>query len=111
MAKAPHARALDILVRRSGALSVVLLQSGKICQVYDVAWGYDMGDEVAHITSNISPGPAIACGVDFFLASEIQRIEDGQDGRRLFEASADEASDSHSGEAVRRHVSLSDGGG
>jgi hypothetical protein len=85
MTTADHALALEILVNRCGRLSKVQLESGAQCLVYDVAWGYDMGEEVAHITTNISPGPGTPCEVDFFHATEIVQIRDGIDGQIVFE--------------------------
>ena len=51
-------------------------------------WGYDVGDEVAHITTNISP-PNVEYDVeffyevDFFRADEIEKIEDVEDWGRF----------------------------
>lgn len=54
---------------------------------YDVAWKFDPQDRVAHITTNISPGPDSAHQVDNFRADEIVRIEDPKSpgGQPLFE--------------------------
>lgn len=90
MAKLPHQRALDVLVHRCGEWSQVTLRDGKVCQVFDVAWGYDLGEEVAHITTNCSPGPD-PDGVDFsvechaFLADQIVRIVDLDTNAFLFD--------------------------
>ena len=55
--------------------------------VNDVAWGFDAGDDVAHITTNVSPGdPSVAREIDYFLADDIARIEDEETGAILFEA-------------------------
>ena len=92
MSKAPHQRALDILVHRCGEWSRVLLSSGRICIIHDVAWGYDVGDEVAHITTNISP-PNVEYDVEFFYevdsfrADEIEKIEDVETGAVFFDSS------------------------
>jgi len=85
VSKPSHARALDILVHRCGTASLVRLSGGKSCTVHDVAWGYDLGEDIAHITTNISPGPPGPCEIDFFHANEIARIEDVEDGSVLFE--------------------------
>jgi len=58
---------------------------------YNVAWGYDLGEEVAHITTNISPGPnpedhiQVTYEIDFFHANEIAKVEDVETGAVLFE--------------------------
>ena len=57
----------------------------------DVAWGYDQGEDVAHVTTNVSPGPGpddeveLPYGLDFFHANEITRIEDVETGAVLFD--------------------------
>ena len=95
MSKAQHQRALDILVHRCGEWSRVHLQNGKVCMTYDVAWGYDLGKDVAHITTNISPGPdpdediEFQYELNFFHANEIIRIEDVETTAVLFDV-ADE---------------------
>jgi hypothetical protein len=91
MSKPDHQRALDVLVYRAGQWSRVHLVDGRICLAYDVAGGYDFGDEVAHITTNISPGPnpddelASSCAIDFFFADEIAQVFDHHSGALLFE--------------------------
>jgi hypothetical protein len=54
--------------------------------VYNVAWGFDLGTDVAHVTTNISPGQGTGHTIDFFHATEIRRIEDPETGIVLFEA-------------------------
>lgn len=54
--------------------------------VYDVAWGFDPGEDVAHVTTNVSPGPRAEHGVDFFHANEVSRIQDPETGAVLFAA-------------------------
>ena len=95
MSKAPHQRALDILVHRCGEWSKVHLQDGKVCMAHDVGWGYDLGEEVAHITTNGSPGPdpdediEFSYEVDFFHANQITKIEDVETGAVLFDLTDD----------------------
>ena len=58
---------------------------------YDVGWGFDLGEEVAHMTTNVSPGPnpddevAFRYEADFIRADEISRIEDEESGAVLFD--------------------------
>jgi hypothetical protein len=66
--------------------SVVVLVSGQSCLVHNIAWGYDLGTDIAHITTNISPSPSTTCDVDFFHADEISTIADAESGRMLFDA-------------------------
>jgi hypothetical protein len=88
--KAQHQRATDILIHRCGRWSKVHLQDGSEYMTLDVTWGYDLGDDVAHITTNISPGPSpdddleFHYGIDFFFANEITKIEDFETGAVLF---------------------------
>lgn len=85
MSKPLHATALDILKRRTGEPSDVTLSSGRVVRVYNVAWGYDMDDPVAHITTNISPPPAAEHTSDFFFADEVVRVVDPENGAIWFE--------------------------
>ena len=87
--KPQHARALDILKSRQGELLFVELDSGERCKVVNVAWGNDLGEDAAHITTNISPMVAdedgFEYGSDFFQASDIVRIIDSASQGVLFE--------------------------
>ena len=91
MAKLSHQRALDILVHRCGEWSRVTLRDGSVRMVFDVGWGYDLGEDVAHITTNCSPGPdreadvAFLYELDCFLADEISKIADANSDQVLFE--------------------------
>ncbi len=85
MAKPSHATALDILKQRSSEPSDVALASGRMVRVYNITWGYDMGDTVAHITTNISPKPNAEHTIDFFFANEIVRIVDPDNEAIWFE--------------------------
>lgn len=91
MAKLLHHRALDILVQRCGDWSRVLLADGRCCMVHDLCWGYDSGEAVAHVTTNISPPDQeydveFEYGIDFFHADEVVKIEDVETGAVLFNA-------------------------
>lgn len=89
MSKASHQRALDTLVYRCGRWSAVRLRDGRICMTFNVAWGNDLGDDVAHITTNISspiPGeePPFAYEAAFFRADAIETIHDAETDALLF---------------------------
>jgi hypothetical protein len=93
MAKLPHQRALDILRHRCGEWSRVFLTDGRSCMVHNVAWGYDLGDDVAHMTTNVSPPDqeydvAFHYESDFFHADQIVKIEAVDTGALLFDLSA-----------------------
>jgi hypothetical protein len=87
MSKPQHAQALDILKKRNGVLSNVTLFNGRVVPVRNIAWGYDLGDPVAHITTNISPPSAESkLPSDFFFANDIVRIVDPENGAVWFES-------------------------
>lgn len=46
---------ITLLASRDGIPTVVTLNTGSQCTVHNIAWGYDVGDEYAHVTTNISP--------------------------------------------------------
>lgn len=52
-----------------------MLRDGRRLSVINVAWGYDIGDEYAHVTSNISPG-IDGESVDFFFTSDVEIVLD-----------------------------------
>jgi hypothetical protein len=76
------AELIDVLVSRDGIATAVTLKSGLRLTVHNIAWGYDIGDEHAHVTTNISPEVGGAT-IDFFLTSEIQSISDLASGAPL----------------------------
>jgi hypothetical protein len=49
--------------------------------VRNIAWGYDIGDEFAHVTTNVSPAVEGA-SIDFFFTSEVRAVID-EDGLPL----------------------------
>ena len=73
---------IDLLLSRDGVVTAVTLKSGSRLTVHNIAWGYDMGDDHAHVTTNISPEVAGAT-IDFFSTSEIQSISDLASGAPL----------------------------
>ena len=58
--------------------------------VRDVGWGYGQGEDIAHITTNCSPGPDPEEDVEFFydidafFANQITKIEDLETSAVLF---------------------------
>jgi hypothetical protein len=53
----------------------VELHDGRRLTVVNIAWGYDMGDTHAHVTSNCSPAIE-GEPMDAFFTHEIQRVLD-----------------------------------
>ncbi len=62
----------------------VYLDNNSILTVFNIAWGYDNGDEFAHITTNISPEIRNS-EIDYFYTNEIQKIEDRTNGKTLYD--------------------------
>ncbi|MEV6599888.1 hypothetical protein AB0M36_23985 [Actinoplanes sp. NPDC051346] len=77
---------VKLLRDRDGVETVVMLQDGRRLVVYDIAWGYDLGDQWAHVTTNISPGREGAA-VDLFWTSEVDSVIDPDAGRKIYTAS------------------------
>ena len=61
------------LKRRYGIETEIVLKDGTKLIVWNIAWGYDLGDNFAHITTNISPNIENA-EIDFFYTNEIEEI-------------------------------------
>ena len=64
---------IDIFEIRDGLETQVELKNGKLISVWNIAWGYDVGDNFAHITTNISPNIDNAT-IDHFFTNEISKI-------------------------------------
>ena len=75
---------VKILEKRCGQLTVAHLANGKVLKVKDIVWGYDMGDDFAHITTNISP-PQDEAEVDFFYVNEVSKLLDPETGKIIYE--------------------------
>jgi hypothetical protein len=63
---------IDLLVKREGTRTAVVLRDTTRLSVLNIAWGYDDGDPHAHVTTNISPSVPEA-SVDFFSTQRSQR--------------------------------------
>ena len=79
-----------ILQGRCGTLTVAYLKDGSRLEIYNAAWGRDLGAICDHVTTNVSPFPSDTCPIDFFHTSEVLRLEDDQ-GEVLYEDSGHEA--------------------
>jgi hypothetical protein len=65
----------SVLRGRDGRPCGVELHDGRRLTVVNIAWGYDMGDTHAHVTSNCSPAIE-GEPMDVFFTHEIQRVLD-----------------------------------
>lgn len=66
---------IDLLRERDGKRTTLITADGSRLVVYNIAWGYDMGDEFAHVTTNISPKVERA-SVDFFFTHDVRDVLD-----------------------------------
>jgi hypothetical protein len=76
---------VDLLRSRDSLPTEIRIRDDKVFVAYDIAWGYDVGEEFAHVTTNISPG-ADGRSIDFFFTNDVERIVDPATGVVLFEA-------------------------
>lgn len=74
---------LHVLRDRDGLLSEVVLSGDETLSVFNIAWGYDLGDGFAHVTTNISPEIA-GTSIDFFSTEAVTAITDPETGATLF---------------------------
>lgn len=86
MNEQPQARdeeILGILQGRDGVASQVVLSDGRKLIVVNIAWGYDLGEQFAHVTTNVSPG-VDGAAVDVFSTMLVEAIVDPGDGAVLY---------------------------
>src|SRR5262245_46529230 len=80
----PHdAAVLQVLRERDGQPTEARLSDGRTMTVVNIAWGYDLGDEFAHVTTNVSPDVE-GQEIDFFFTSEVESLADTTSGEVLF---------------------------
>ena len=46
---------IKVLVKRDGEPTLAVLKDGRELKIWNIAWGYDLGEAYAHVTTNISP--------------------------------------------------------
>ncbi len=81
----PVDRELIALLRDSdGLLLELALDDGRAIRVFNIAWGYDMGDAHAHVTTNISPS-IDGEDIDFFFTHEVLEVKGGLSDELLYE--------------------------
>jgi hypothetical protein len=82
MTEPANIEVITLLSSRDGIPTLVALNNGSNCTVHNIAWGYDIGDEHAHVTTNVSP-KIDGASIDFFFTSDIQSITDPSSGETL----------------------------
>ena len=88
MTDQPHPRdetLISLLRDRDGMATRVILRDKRLLTVVNIAWGYDMGDEFAHVTTNVSPSVE-GTGVDVFYTSDVDTVSDPSSGDVLYVA-------------------------
>lgn len=78
----PDAAMIALLHNRDGMPTTVTLRDGRELMVWNIAWGYDIGDDEAHITTNCSPSVA-DLPLDFFYTDEVVEIRAFESGAVL----------------------------
>lgn len=74
---------IALLAGREGLLTIAGLTGGTTLRFRSIAWGYDPGDEYAHVTAN--PGAAgEGLGPRMFYTHELTGLWDGETERPLF---------------------------
>lgn len=66
---------LALLKSRDGSPTLISMLDGKRYTVYNIAWGYDVGDAYAHITTNISP-EVPGASIDFFFTDQVLDVRE-----------------------------------
>lgn len=77
-------RIAPLLTARDGQKTRVELSGPRSVEVFNIAWGDDIGDDYEHITSNISP-TIDGSTIDLFFTDEVVRIVDPSIGAVLWE--------------------------
>ncbi|GAA0937251.1 hypothetical protein GCM10009554_25380 [Kribbella koreensis] len=76
---------IELFNGRDGELSEVVLRDGQRLRVLNIAWGYDLGDEYAHVTTNISPF-VDGMPIEFFFTEDVVRVVEPRTGEVLYRA-------------------------
>ncbi len=64
---------IDIFEIRDGLETKVELKNGKLISIWNIAWKYDVGEQFAYITTNVSPNIENAT-IDHFFTNEISKL-------------------------------------
>jgi hypothetical protein len=73
---------INLLVAHGGTPTLVCFLEGDNLIVHNIAWGYDLGDEYAHVTTNVSPSLPSA-PIDFFITDGVRTSESARDSPRM----------------------------
>jgi hypothetical protein len=84
-ASAADSEIIALFTSRDGIETVVKTNSGAVYSVYNIAWGYDLGDDHAHVTTNVSPD-VDGASFDVFSTADLIEILDGPSGSILYRA-------------------------
>ncbi len=76
---------VELLCARDGVATEVRLRHGRVCIALNIVYGYDISDDFAHVTTNISPRSE-GNDIDFFFTTEIDAIIDAANGEVLYKA-------------------------
>jgi hypothetical protein len=80
-----HCRLIvPLLKARDGQSTKLELSGPRSLEVFNIAWGEDIGDDYEHITTNISP-EVNGTTVDLFFADEVASVIDPASGKILWE--------------------------
>lgn len=74
---------IDLLVARNGVRTLVAVEEGDTFTVVNIAWGYDLGDEYAHVTTNASPF-VDDLPIDVFSTDRVTQVRDEATGEVLY---------------------------
>lgn len=74
---------IDLLSARDGVRTLVAVQKGDTFTVLNIAWGYDLGDEYAHVTTNASPF-VNDLPIDVFSTEGVTQVRDAATGEVLY---------------------------
>lgn len=77
---------IELLRSRDALRTRLELRDGTALDVWNIAWGYDHGDDFAHITSNISPEQD-GSSIDFFFTHQVKKVIDPESGAEIIEFS------------------------
>lgn len=76
---------IELFVGRDGEALEVVLRDGQRLGVLNIAWGYDLGDVFAHVTTNVSPF-VDGRPIDFFFTEDVVTVLDSRSGEVLYQA-------------------------
>jgi len=77
---------IEILKTRDTLLTKLEMNDGKILDVWNIAWGYAIGDDFAHVTTNISPDQE-CYAIDSFYTNEVTKVVDAETGHVIVQFS------------------------